>query len=265
MTKFTILDTYTLTGETIESASISNSGQVVGDAYNNATGAPTTFVENLGQFTMEDPQFAEEGGPTRINDNGNVVTSYDGVVNLSTGVTTRIDPSPGEYMQINAVNDTGGYGGYYHGQDCIYEGGKMTMVNFPGATGILPGAEPGGEVSTSIYSLNDNGQAVGIYNTTLGVQGFLYSKGQYSTIHISGATYTDPTGINDAGEIVGYYKNAAGVDNGFIDIGGNIQTYIAPGGSDTIISGLNNLGQIVGVYDNSSGQHMFVGYPSHSG
>lgn len=73
----------------------------------------------------------------------------------------------------------------------------------------------------------------------MGEHGFLYSNGDYSRITVPGATYVDPTGINDLGEIVGYYKGASGADNGFIDLNGKIQTYNVNGGQ-TIISDISN-------------------------
>jgi probable HAF family extracellular repeat protein len=143
--------------------------------------------------------------------------------------------------------------------------GKITVLNVPGSSGTISGALPGSQnTSTAPYAINDWGQVLGIYENSIGEHGFLYSNGSYSTISIPGATYVDPTGINNLGEIVGYYKDSSGNDNGFIDLGGKIQTYDVPGAPQTIISGVNNHGQLAGWYGditNSSGQFMFVATP----
>ena len=38
----------------------------------------------------------------------------------------------------------------------------------------------------------------------------------FSIIDVPGATYTSPGSINDAGQIVGFYEDAAGCTHGFL-------------------------------------------------
>jgi len=76
--------------------------------------------------------------------------------------------------------------------------------------------------------------------------GFEYSGGAFTAINVPGASSTDPTGINGAGEIVGTYCNVSGC-----------QTYLDNGGAFTTINalgptGINDAGQIVGTYCNVS-------------
>ncbi|MEQ1620316.1 MAG: hypothetical protein ABL919_02840, partial [Methylococcales bacterium] len=74
---------------------------------------------------------------------------------------------------------------------------------------------------------------------------------------------TQVTGINNTGEIVGYYQGIDGGQHGFIYDGIN-KTFLnslldAPNGLGyTQINGINNLGQIVGSYNGGVG---FVASP----
>jgi probable HAF family extracellular repeat protein len=81
---------------------------------------------------------------------------------------------------------------------------------------------------------------------------FLLSGGVYTT-------FSDPNGatlaydINDSGEIVGYYTNAG--NHAFVDNGGTFTTLDGPlGTGNTIAYGINDSGQIVGSY----GAHGFL-------
>jgi hypothetical protein len=60
--------------------------------------------------------------------------------------------------------------------------------------------------SSGINGINDRGQLVGYYNKgEFSDEGFIYSKGHYTTVDYPGASQTVLQGINDAGQIVGWY------------------------------------------------------------
>jgi probable HAF family extracellular repeat protein len=89
----------------------------------------------------------------------------------------------------------------------------------------------------------------------------------YTTLDDPSATNgTQAVGINDAGQIVGWYDNASG-SNGFLYSGGTYTTLDAPlGAKDTFLSGINDAGQIVGNYfdssvHSSSNEHGFFANP----
>jgi uncharacterized membrane protein len=69
---------------------------------------------------------------------------------------------------------------------------------------------------------------------------------------------TFPTGINAAGQIVGYYNNSAGFRGFLLSEGAytSLNDFIATGGTQAF--GINNAGQIVGSYGNGSGIHGFL-------
>ncbi|HEY2159543.1 MAG TPA: PEP-CTERM sorting domain-containing protein, partial [Isosphaeraceae bacterium] len=89
----------------------------------------------------------------------------------------------------------------------------------------VPG-EPGATfVFSQILGINDQGIAVGYYgDSTTSQHGFLYntSTGTYtflddpSEAFHNGVEVTQITGINNAGEITGFYTDANGIAHGFV-------------------------------------------------
>jgi len=74
-------------------------------------------------------------------------------------------------------------------------------------------------------------------------------------VPFSGVTETQAYGINNNGEIVGFYNDASG-GHGFILVKGQFIRFDAsfPGISDinfTVPLGINDLGEIVGIYGRS--------------
>ena len=59
-------------------------------------------------------------------------------------------------------------------------------------------------------------------------------------------------GINDAGQIVGYYIDASKIEHGFLFNGSTYTTLDVPGAIGTVASGINDAGQIVGYYIDAS-------------
>ena len=80
--------------------------------------------------------------------------------------------------------------------------------------------------------------------------GFLDEGGAITTIDPFGSTFTQALGVNDLGEIVGFYVDANGIQHGYIDNGGVFTSFDPPGSASTTINGLNDKGDIVGFYTN---------------
>jgi probable HAF family extracellular repeat protein len=69
---------------------------------------------------------------------------------------------------------------------------------------------------------------------------------------------TVPTGINDAGQIVGYYNDHSGNSHGFLFSAGTY-TNLPDDSYQTVPTGINDAGQIVGYYNDHSGNsHGFL-------
>jgi uncharacterized membrane protein len=96
----------------------------------------------------------------------------------------------------------------------LYQGGKYTTINFPGAS------------STLAETVNDSGEIVGVYCMTSGCAttgsspyiGFLLSKGVFSTITFPDAASTSIYEISNNGVIEGSYLDSAGIWHGFIGV-----------------------------------------------
>jgi probable HAF family extracellular repeat protein len=82
---------------------------------------------------------------------------------------------------------------------------------------------------------------------TADFRGFLDVGGTFTTIDVPGATYTQASGINNAGQIVGGFFDSNGISHGFLKVGGTFRTIDAPGAtlafaSGTIATGINDAG-----------------------
>ena len=64
--------------------------------------------------------------------------------------------------------------------------------------------------------------------------------------------FTNATGINASGSMVGFYE-ASGVVHGFLLSGGTYTTIDPLGATSTTAQSINNMGQIVGSYRDSAG------------
>jgi len=74
------------------------------------------------------------------------------------------------------------------------------------------------------------------------------SAQQFVTLTAPGGGFTAPGGINDLGQIVGFYYDGGGNQHGFVLTAGVYTTIDYPGAVGTACSGINNNGQIVGSY-----------------
>ena len=93
-------------------------------------------------------------------------------------------------------------------------------------------------------AINNHGQVVGDFTSGGIVYGFYYDGTTYSMINAPGATETIPFGINDGGDIVGFYYGATVGLHGFLIRGGTFQTvdYVQA----TELHGINNSGVYIG-------------------
>ena len=67
--------------------------------------------------------------------------------------------------------------------------------------------------------------------------------------------------INNAGQIVGDFVDAAVLGHGFLLSEGNFTTIDVPGSFQSFAGGVNNAGQIVGTFADDTGQHGFLATP----
>jgi len=102
-----------------------------------------------------------------------------------------------------------------------------------------------GAVCVFIYAILSSGQVI---SATI----------NFSTLDFPGATGTQARGINNAGQVVGFYYDASGEQHGFLKDSSGYTTIDYPGAVTVNLYGINNNGQILGVY--STGDNTIHGF-----
>jgi hypothetical protein len=118
-----------------------------------------------------------------------------------------------------------------------------------------------GAVATEARGINNNGEIVGFYKTTACVdydvkvpncptKGFKYVNGSYIKLIVPNSTSTAVMGVNDLGDLVGFYTKADGTKHGFIWFHQNVVKTIdypnPPTATNTVPFGINKAGTVVG-------------------
>lgn len=129
--------------------------------------------------------------------------------------------------------------------------------------------KPNGVINTFLINgynakaskINNQGYVVGAYYPPSGVVGFRRSaSGQILTLKDpNGGNGTFAHGINNAGEIVGWYDTSAAVQKGFIYKNGTYTSFSHAGWFFMQPEGVNKFGTIVGSYSDSANKlHGFL-------
>jgi len=84
-----------------------------------------------------------------------------------------------------------------------------------------------------------------------------FTQAGYSNENVPGSVQTQVTGIDTAGDTVGFWVDGAGVNHGFTDVGGTFTTVDNPATTASPafnqLLGLNNHGVAVGFYNDTAG------------
>ncbi len=113
---------------------------------------------------------------------------------------------------------------------------------------------------TNATDINDHGQIVGTLTDAQGnSHGYVYHDGCLCQVDFPDAVETSVLGINNLGQMVGYYTMPTGT-SGFICDRGTFGTLEHPAaGNYTVAQAINDRGEIVGVYqDNASKPGSFL-------
>jgi probable HAF family extracellular repeat protein len=154
---------------------------------------------------------------------------------------------PGGFSTFpQGVNDRGDVVGSYNPEQrsnrhgFIYSGGVFRTLDFPGPP-----------PATELHAINNRGEVVGIYYGTGDglIHSFVYTDNVFMPLAVPGARLTVAFGINDHGEIVGWYQDFSFRPHGFIYARGEFTTLNVPGAVSTLALGINNQGQIAGLFD----------------
>ena len=91
---------------------------------------------------------------------------------------------------------------------------------------------------------------------------FQTSTGSYVPVVVPGAgnasNAANVTGIDNAGNVVGFYYAGGPATSFYRSASGNFQAIFVPGSSYTEVQGMNNLGQAVGFYYDGKADHGFL-------
>jgi hypothetical protein len=205
----TITDPNALAGQTYVTG-INNAGQIVGYYLSLGSGnveVANGFVDTNGVFTtITDPNGIGNTYVTGINDLGQIAGYY--AIPNDDHVSEGFVDTNGSFTDIGVVglggvggiNDAGQIAGSY-----ANEASGFVDTNGSFTTITDPNADPSGITEAS--DINNLGQIVGTYNTiSSGDNGFEDNNGSFTTIDDpNAAQVTYVTGLNDAGDIVGYY------------------------------------------------------------
>ena len=172
--------------------------------------------------------------------------------------TRENDPNAGtggtQVVGIDAAGDTVGFyvdaAGTTHG-----------FTNF----GTFATVDQPGTVFNQLLGINQKGTEIAGYSSATdpagmtGQKAYTLSGGLYTSIDAVLVTKFGPnfnsqaTGVNNAGNVVGFYQPTSTTFSGFEDISGAISNIMFPGSVSTQALGINDLGDIVGDYTLANG------------
>ena len=211
-----------------------------------------------------DPTFNQELG---INNSG-LIAGYFGSgailhpnqgYTYSGGVFTPTNFPGSTQTQVTGLNNNGTLVGFWRRPTGV---GNDANFGFYEQSGVFHAVVDPSTTSTptvnQLLGVNDSNVAVGFYNDAANnAHGYTYNitTGTFSSpINDPHGVSTTAAGINNAGDIVGFYSTVTGGPaNGFLDVGGTFTTLDAPGSTSTMLLGVNNKGLIVGTDTDAAG------------
>jgi probable HAF family extracellular repeat protein len=165
----------------------------------------------------------------------------------------QIDGPRSTFTEARGLNDNGEVVGEFN---TTSNKGVTTTTGFLyNAAGRLVTFIPRGVDFIQAVGVNNSQQIVGAYRDTANVwHGYLYKKGKFTSLDPAGSTLTFVWGINEAGEAVGTFQDAATPStHGFVYTGSSFLTLndpsVTPSGF-TAAFGINGLGDVAGLFSN---------------
>lgn len=240
-------------------AGLAGLGLTVGSAAAaTGAGATTVSVPHYSFSTHFDPADPTFNQFLAINDAG-VIAGYFGIGNADHpnkgytfgrpyGVGDFVDENfPGSVQtQVTGINDSGTTVGFYADAagdnfGWVRRGQTWTVVIDPHTTGTI----------NQLLGTNDHGLAVGFYTDAAGHDHsyvFDFHDDSFLPVNIPGALDVTATGINDRGEICGFYNKPGGPTLGFLLEDGHLTSFAVRHSSSTMPAGINDAGTVVGTY-----------------
>jgi uncharacterized membrane protein len=204
---------------------------------------------------------------------GNIADFNGFVLTLPSSFTRENFPNPSPppatfFTQVVGIDAAGDTVGFY------IDAAGLTHGFTRSAGGAFMTVDRPGTAFNQLLGINHSGTEIAGYSSTDPAGATLQQA-----FSLMGTTYTDinallvaafgpnfnsqATGVNDSGEVVGFYQPTATTFLGFTDIGGLITSLQIPGSLDTQALGVNDLGEIVGDYVDAGG--MMHGFLDNAG
>lgn len=254
---FTVIDAPGVSSTVV--TGLNNQGQVIG-SYWNDSGITSSFVWRRGRFTNLTPSAdVLTLNANSINDRGQIVGQQystdtgQGSFFYDRGRFTHIDNPNAVYglTFAKSINNQGQIAGFFVDSNfstCgfVYQKGSYQTVKVPVS----------GATSTAINAISDNGQIAGYYvapqpDGSFVTQAFLSVRGKFTPLTVPGsAGFSIATGVNNQGQVVGYYLASDFGTHGFLYSKGRYTTFDAPviGEQGTYPGGINEDGAISGEF-----------------
>lgn len=202
-------------GQFTSASSINDSGEIVGSTDLN--GAIQGFVLNNGTYQEIAYPGYSHNSATGVNNAGVIVGNTWNNSGESFGFKyvngqySLITFAGANYTEIGGINNKGDISGtYFDGAKnygfILHADGKLETIWYPGQKG-----------TSGVTAINDMRQVLGTWSPSRQGQtlyGFLDSGNMFTKIAYPGAIQTMPTGINNAGIVVGTWSNQT-TFNGF--------------------------------------------------
>jgi probable HAF family extracellular repeat protein len=264
---------------------INNSGQVVGVTTSLTTGLSSTFIYSNGTFSPVSFPGSTAGFGTSgfgINNSGQVVGQYgdtagnfnaflfSGGNNYTTINPPQSSPVNPLFAEANSINNKGQI--LISAQNA---NGIFSFDNFLYSNGVFTPLTAISSLGTTVFAngINDAGTIVGYATDSSNVNhGFILNGSKITPLDDPNAQSnpfsfqngTNANGINNSGEIVGFYSDANGNSHGFVYQNGVFTTVDDPlAANGTEFFGVNDSGQIVGFYlDANFAEHAFLATPT---
>ncbi len=230
---------------------INDEGDVVGYYFaNTPVDLPFGFLLQAGVYTAIDYPGAAETKLVGINDYGVIIGQFCSGTCPTLRFTNSFAYDHGTFTEISfpgaistyvtGINNRGVICGYYSitGEpvgNFLYNDGTYAPLTFRHSDALL------------VNGINDGGDLV----VDSSVSGYELSESGITPIAAPGATATSVAGLNDSGQVAGYYVNPPGTapaGQAFVFANGIFQ----PLYSSTVVTfanGVNNLGVVVGSYE----------------
>ena len=209
-----------------------------------------------------DPTFTQLLG---IN-NAGTIAGFHGAATAS-GFTLTLPNTfknqnfPGSAMSmVTAINAAGSTAG-------IFQDSGGTTHGYTDIGGIFKTVDESGTVFNQALGINSANTTVGYFALDkaagqVGQSAYSQSGGAFTNINALLPTTnqnSQAVGINNAGNVVGFYLPTATTSIGFLDVGGTISTLDPFGSTFTQALGISNTGEIVGFYMDAGGvQHGYT-------